>query len=223
MRRARLLPLASFVCALLICSLAPATASAIEFSAPPHSLLEGKRTGPDHFVLAGIEEQCKEAYFEGAFYRHTLELIPIWANCMAKELGGLYSTFILYGCGYLVRADGHPISRQRWRASVDLTCRSTYSLRWQVYGLYNGPQPVCTTKMYPQKKIGTAVLSNMEGSPGEITVHWHLNQLEFEAFGSALLCGIPEEVTELGASYTGYTQVRATDVDEKPVDLSVKG
>lgn len=215
-------PRVVLICVALLGSLAvPAGAESFEFKAQPGSGLEGKQAGPDRFVLAGIEEECEEGYFEGTYYRRTLELVPIYGDCIAKELGGLYSTFILYGCAYLVRAEGRVEKKERWEADVDLSCRYNYSLRWQVYELYNGPQPMCTTKMYPQTDIGTAVLSNMDGSPGSLTIRWDLDELEFEAFGVALLCGIPEGVVETGPSYTGHTRVHAIDSLERPTSLAV--
>lgn len=219
----RLIPAVLLIGLLSICALPPVGARAFSFQAPSHSLLQGERSGPDRFVLGGIAEECKDGYFSGTFYSRTLELVPVYDNCIAKALGGLQSTFILYGCAYLVRAEGRAERRGRWTADVDLTCPTDYSLRWQIYEEENGPEPVCTTLMPPQTGIGTAEVSNMGGHPSDITIHWDLDELEYEAFGSTLLCGIPKGVKAQGASYTGYSTIRATDLAEHPKSLAVGG
>lgn len=201
-------------------------AGGLVFSAPGHSTLEGKREAPDHFVLAGIEEECEEGFYEGAYYSRTLELVPVWWNCRAKALGGLPAKFILYGCAFLVRANDSTGRRGRWRASVDLTCRPTYSLRWQVYESqekYEKAVTVCTTLMHPQKNIGTADVTDMRGRPHDITIHWHLDALKYETYGSNLFCGSREGVRQRGDThYSGYTTVRATDLLEHRLSLAAK-
>lgn len=209
------------------CAFGAGAAVAFVFKAPRYSTLEAEPSGPGRFVLVGVEQSCKrEFYSSGTYYRRTLELVPVYDECQAKALGGLPSEFVIYGCAYLVRADNRPERQGHWTARVDLTCRPTFSLRWQVYEstetFESAVGPMCTTKMYPQSGIGTAELTNVRGRPDEIEIHWRLDHLEYEAYGFAFFCGVPAETTKLaGTHYTGHARVRALGPGEKPLGLSV--
>lgn len=210
---------------LVLSPFAPSVVQAFLFQAPRYSSLEGARSGSDRFVLAGIEQECDEANFEGTYYRQTLELVPIYERCISKAMGGLPSRFILYNCAYLVRADRRPPDGKRWTAPVDLTCPTEYAMRWQIYESTEKEEEakrICTTVMYPQKRIGTAELTNVNGSPADINIRWNLSNLEYEAYGSSLYCGSPEGIPQRGGTaYSGASTIRATDSSERRVRLAV--
>jgi hypothetical protein len=212
---------------LAICVLAPVAAHAFVFSAPRYSILEGERSGSDVFKIGGIEQVCKQGYFNGNFSSRTLEVEPVFDECTAKALAGMTSNYVLYKCTFQVRAVDRPSRKGAWEAPVDLECPTTYKLRWQVFESqesFEGGKNVCTTTVPPQKNIGTAEVTNMKGSRDDITIRWDLSGMRYETYGSALYCGGPEGATRQGASYRGYATIRATDLaGRKPQDLAVHG
>lgn len=222
--RAKIL-LLTIATVLVLVPFAPPAVQAFLFEAPRYSSLDGERTESDRFVVGGIEQECDETIFEGTYYQRTLELVPLYEGCTAKAMGGLPSRFILYNCAYLVRTDGQAAEGKRWTAPVDLTCPTNYAMRWIVYESTEKEEEakfLCTTVMFPQKRIGTAELTNTGGRPTEINIRWDLRNLEYEAYGSSLYCGSPEGAPQRGGTaYSGSSTIRAIDSFERPVPLAV--
>jgi hypothetical protein len=151
---------------------------------------------------------------------------PIFGQCTAKALAGFTSVYVLYQCTFQVRAVERASEAGTWVAPVDLECPTIYKMRWQVFESeehYEEAKNVCTTTVPPQKNIGTAEVTNMDGS-GDITIRWRLSGMRYESYGSALYCGAPEGATRYDASYRGYATIRATDLtEEEQRELAVRG
>lgn len=216
---------------LLLCALVPATSGAqITFTASQPVTLAGERSGPDVFTAGGITKECPEVRFQGRLQGNstTLELEPIYSGpvfgrCAAKALGGLPSKFAWAGCRYVLHPTGRIDEGKGWRADVDIECPDGSTIRWYLYGSEKGfKQGIssCATAMPSQSGLRVAELSNVGGSPGEISIHWNITEIEFSAIGSSLLCG-PLFQERQDASYKGNATIAAKDSQGRLVDLSI--
>lgn len=208
--------------------LSPVAAQAFEFSAPKYALLEGEGIGPSVFAAGGIEKECKEVHFSGAYYRRTLEIEPVYGGCIAKALTGLPAKYVQARCVYRLHAKASKPGRKKWKAGVDLDCPTTYSMQWHIYENmkhYFVSAPVCTTAMFPQTGVGTAELSNIADSPGKIAIHWNLNSIKYKVmYGSPWFCGsLPGVVVKGEAFFRGRSTIGAVGFDEEPLPLAVRG
>lgn len=213
--------------ALSIAVLSPGAAQAFVFSAPRYALLEGEGSGPGVVKAAGIAKECKAVSFNGTYYRRTLELEPIYDECMAKTLTGLPAKYVLARCVYLLHAKATKPGKVKWKANVDIHCPTNYEMQWLVYENmkhYFEAAPICTTALLPQKGVGTAELSNVAGSPSKIAIHWNLNRIKYKVlYGSALFCGSLPGVVRRYASYRDDATIGAIDLGGQRLPLAVRG
>lgn len=210
--------------------LAPAAAARITFTAAQPAILEGERSGPDVFTAGGIAKECPEVRFDGSLRGSspTLRLEPIYgrpvySGCTAKALGGLRAKFAWRACSYLLHPTGKIDGEERWRADVDIECPNRSGIQWYLYANqadFKEGYGSCATVMRSQTGLGTAELSNVGGSPGEIAIHWNLTGIEYRAYGSSLLCG-PLFEPRRDASYRGDATIAARDHRGQRVDLAV--
>jgi hypothetical protein len=195
------------------------------FKAPPGSVLEGARSGPNVFAAGGIGKECDEADFEGTIGAGatSLELQPIYGTCTAKALTGLPAKFVWSECVYLLH-DLERIGGGRWQAAVDIACPPSLYMEWNVYeseAEYESGQTLCITNVPPQKGIGTAELRNLRGSRGGIAIRWDLSGIEYSVLELSLVCGSPPGSVRHDAWYRGDSTVTAKDAKGRFVDLAV--
>ncbi|HSR94660.1 MAG TPA: hypothetical protein VLK56_07315 [Solirubrobacterales bacterium] len=225
-RRPRLLPLI-LLGALSILALPPVAAHAFVFSAPRYAVLEGEGSGPAIFTAGGVEKECKQVHLSGRYFRRTLEIEPVYDGCRAKALAGFPVSYVVNRCVFRLHARAAEAGKRRWKADVDLGCPTTYSMRWQVYEeekRREGAPSVCDTAMFPQTGVGTAVLSNIAGSPGKIAIDWNLTTIKYKMlYGSILFCGSQPGVVERYASYRDHATIGAMDLGGRPLPLAVRG
>ncbi len=206
--------------------LASVAAAKVAFKTPPSAVLQGTTLTADVVTVGGIDIECKEVTFDGALRdAKTLELEPVFDDCSAKAFAGLPAKFVMSGCVYVV----HPVEEmgggERWRASVDIECPGEYTLEWHVYeteAKFAAGWAMCTPVLLPQTDIGRAVLTNLGGSRGKVSIRWDLTEITYKAYGLPLFCGSVFGATKHGATYRGDAVIGAETYGGKPADLSLR-
>lgn len=229
-RDCRILSLPLLAAALVLVAIPTGAHAQATFKVAQPVTLKGRPSKPDVFTTGGIRYECSVDAFSGTLRGNSKELKlvtqygePIFSGCVAKLLGGLRTKFAELGCFYVLHG-GARVGRNRWRANVDIGCRYDYdNMVWYLYEnktKFGLGQTLCTVDVLQQKGLGTAELSNVEGSPGAIAIHWDLTGIEYKAYGSSLLCG-PLEAIRRDASYTGDTILTAKDLRGRPTEIVV--
>lgn len=196
-----------------------------EFAVTGRAALSGERIGPSVFTAAGIGKECAGTTFTGSLpgSSPTLELTPVFSDCIAKALSGLSVKFVISECTFSLQAPERLAAGERWRSNVDLLCPGELPLQWNVYENAHEHltgQTMCSTEMPPQQGIGSAVMSNLGG---DVLIHWNLHGIGYRAYGFELLCGSAGGKRQSDATYRGTTRLTAKGASGGSVDFAVSG
>lgn len=184
------------------------------FSVSQPATLAGERVGPSVFTAAGIGKDCELTTFSGTLAGDSpaLELEPTFGECTGEALSGLNVKWVVSECTFLLNSPEPLASGTRWRSRVDLLCPGELPLLWSIYESEHEHitgQVMCSTEMPPQQGIGSAMLSAVDGNPGEILIHWNLHGIKYRSFGFELICGSASGTSQSDADYRGTTRLSA--------------
>jgi hypothetical protein len=199
------------------------------FTVPQYAFLAGGSSAPAFVNAGGVEKECGKLTFTGR-QRHTtsasIEFEPIYDECVAKELSGLFARMVVGRCDYRLHGLRQIGGEERWHALLDIACKPGYTWDWNVYedeGGFKEGHAACATSMPFQKNLqGVELVALHGGRPGRLAIHWNVHGIAYRSFGFPLLCGSTFGVLEHDAAIEGDSVLTASNVRERPIGLVVR-
>jgi hypothetical protein len=163
----------------------------------------------------GLPASCAKVTLTGTlgWARTTPVLHPEFSECKSPNTGGGVS-FTTTGCDFRLHIGATVGETGRYDGTVGIECEAGKAIK--VFG------DTCELLIDPQEARSTIELSNVAGSPDDVSVKWSLAGLAYTVVKDGILCKLSGVGTKETGDFTSTATLTAKDAEGKAVGLTVE-
>jgi hypothetical protein len=182
-----------------------AQAITISSSSYPQTVTGSASGIGEHFKTEAGSVECEKSSYDGTLGEasSTLTVKPTYTGCTAF-FGFASATIHTEECAYVFHATGHDSGTATFTANVDVSCPGSQSIKITA--------GTCRAEVKSQTGLSTANITNMAGSPSDITVKPAITGIAYTVTQDGFGCPFSGTGNKGGGEYTssGYITVQAT-------------